>query len=140
MLAYAPGTIQPPPGGWHDTGDIVEIDEDGYMKIAGRAKRFAKIAGEMVSLGAVEGVLSSLWPDCKHIVVSLPDSRKGEKLVLLTEKQDATRDPIIQFMRGQGCSDLMVPALIMAVDSVPVLGSGKIDYVTAREIVEKRLG
>ncbi|HAU29667.1 MAG TPA: acyl-[ACP]--phospholipid O-acyltransferase [Rhodospirillaceae bacterium] len=140
MLSDAPGYIQPPLGGWHDTGDIVNIDEDGYLTIAGRAKRFAKIGGEMVSLGAVEGVVGGLWPRNRHIVVNLPDSRKGEKLVLMTDKGDAAREPIIHYMREQGCSDLMIPALIMVVDSVPVLGSGKIDYVTAREMVEQRLG
>ena len=83
MLGYLkadnPGVLQPPPEGWHDTGDIVTIDAQGFVTIKGRAKRFAKIAGEMVSLAAVEPLAAELWPDALSAVASVPDARKGER-------------------------------------------------------------
>jgi acyl-[acyl-carrier-protein]-phospholipid O-acyltransferase/long-chain-fatty-acid--[acyl-carrier-protein] ligase len=84
----APGVVQPLADGWHDTGDIVDIDEKGRISIKGRAKRFAKLGGEMVSLSAVEAYVSQVWPDASHAVVAVPDPRKGETLVLVTEKDD----------------------------------------------------
>jgi acyl-[acyl-carrier-protein]-phospholipid O-acyltransferase/long-chain-fatty-acid--[acyl-carrier-protein] ligase len=81
LRAENPGVLEVPKDGWYDTGDIVEIDDEGYVKISGRAKRFAKIAGEMVSLTAVEGILNKLWPDDDHVVVSMPDDKKGEQLI-----------------------------------------------------------
>ena len=77
-LASQPGVLQPPADGWHDTGDIVSLDGEGYVSICGRAKRFAKIGGEMISLAAVEGYAASLWPGAAHAVVARPDARKGE--------------------------------------------------------------
>ena len=69
-----PGIVQPPEEGWHDTGDIVHIDGEGFVTIAGRAKRFAKIAGEMVSLAVAERVASAAYPDWRHAVVALPEA------------------------------------------------------------------
>ena len=90
MLGYikpeSPGVIQPPEGGWHDTGDVVSIDDEGYIAIKGRLKRFAKIGGETVSLAVVESIASALWPDNYHAAVALPDGRKGEQIVLVTTK------------------------------------------------------
>ncbi len=77
-----PGELEPPPGGWHDTGDIVAIDADGFLAILGRAKRFAKIAGELVSLAAVEALADGLWPDDPPVVVAAPDPRKGERILM----------------------------------------------------------
>ena len=81
MLGYLraenPGVIDPPPDGWYDTGDIVQIDAEGFVTIKGRAKRFAKVAGEMVPLGAVEELVARVWPSAMHAVVSVPDA-KGE--------------------------------------------------------------
>ncbi|TIV94829.1 MAG: 2-acyl-glycerophospho-ethanolamine acyltransferase, partial [Mesorhizobium sp.] len=83
MSADRPGELQPLEG-WHDTGDIVSIDREGFITIRGRAKRFAKIAGEMVSLGAVEMLVQSLWPEERHAAVAVPDKRRGERIVLVT--------------------------------------------------------
>jgi acyl-[acyl-carrier-protein]-phospholipid O-acyltransferase / long-chain-fatty-acid--[acyl-carrier-protein] ligase len=144
MLGYLkadnPGALQPPPEGWYDTGDIVDIDAEGYVTILGRAKRFAKVAGEMVSLGAVENLVSGLWPDEMHAVVALPDARKGEQLVLLTERAEAPRDAISAFARQQGASELMVPRQIFSVDKLPLLGTGKTDYPAAKSLAEKLVG
>ena len=84
MLGYLkadkPGVLEPPPEGWHDTGDIVTIDEQGFVTIKGRAKRFAKVGGEMISLAAVEALAAELWPDAPSAVAAVPDARKGERL------------------------------------------------------------
>ena len=140
MMGYMthdrPGELHPIADGWHDSGDIVRIDEEGYVTILGRAKRFAKIAGEMVSLGAVEMIAGSLWPEENHAVVAIPDKRRGEKIVLVTTSQQAVRDALAEASRRAGFTELMVPNLIVKVAEIPVLGSGKTDYVTARQIVE----
>ncbi len=143
MLGYYraehPGVLEVPPGGWHDTGDIVEIDAQGFISIKGRAKRFAKIAGEMVSLSAVEALSAELWPALITVVVSLPDARKGERLVLLTTDAACTRDAFLQFARRKGATELMVPADILVVDKIPLLGSGKPDYVAALNAAKERV-
>jgi acyl-[acyl-carrier-protein]-phospholipid O-acyltransferase/long-chain-fatty-acid--[acyl-carrier-protein] ligase len=131
----APGGINPPNEGWHDTGDIVTV-EDGVVTIRGRAKRFAKVGGEMVSLGAIESTVQSLWPECNHVVVALPDPRKGEQIVLITDKPDADRDALLAHARHQGFPELWVPKAIL-VSSIPVLGSGKTDYVAATEMARR---
>jgi acyl-[acyl-carrier-protein]-phospholipid O-acyltransferase/long-chain-fatty-acid--[acyl-carrier-protein] ligase len=133
LLASAPGKLQPPEGGWHDTGDIVTFDESGFCTIRGRAKRFAKIGGEMVSLPAVEGYAAAVWPGCQHAVVTRPDPKKGEQLVLFTTARDADHKALQEWARGNGVTELMVPRDIRPVEALPVLGTGKIDYVTLGE-------
>ena len=91
LRAESPGVLQPPDGGWYDTGDIVAIDADGFVTIKGRAKRFAKVAGEMVPLGAVEEFVGKVWPDAAHAVVAIPDDKRGEQVVLVTDQKDAAR-------------------------------------------------
>jgi acyl-[acyl-carrier-protein]-phospholipid O-acyltransferase/long-chain-fatty-acid--[acyl-carrier-protein] ligase len=134
MRAEQPGAIEPPREGWHDTGDIVSIGPSGHVTIKGRAKRFAKIGGEMVSLAAVEGNVAALWPDSNHVVVSLPDPRKGEVLVLVTEKADAGRDSLLAHGRAQGVPELWVPRTIVVTAKIPVLGSGKVDLPAVMEV------
>ena len=132
-----PGRIQPPEDGWYDTGDIVSIDEDGYVRIQGRAKRFAKIGGEMVSLAAVESMAADLWPEYRHAVVSLPDQKKGERLVLATDNPEATRDAINVYAKEQGIAAINLPARVMVVKAIPVLGTGKTDYRALTVLVEE---
>ena len=131
MLGYLkadnPGVLEPLVDGWHDTGDIVTIDAEGYVAIKGRAKRFAKIAGEMVSLAAVEVLAGELWPGYISAVASLKDERKGEKLILFTEAETATRQQFMKFAKSHGAQDLLIPAEVR-IQKVPVLGSGKIDF------------
>ncbi len=129
-LSSAPGVLQPPVGGWHDTGDIVTIDADDFVAIKGRAKRFAKIGGEMVSLPAVEGYAAAIWPGFDHAVVARPDERKGEQLVLYTTAPDPKNADMLAWAKANGVSELMLPKKIVTLGALPVLGTGKIDYVT----------
>jgi acyl-[acyl-carrier-protein]-phospholipid O-acyltransferase/long-chain-fatty-acid--[acyl-carrier-protein] ligase len=144
MLGYyrveRPGQLEPPEDGWYDTGDIVTVDELRFVRILGRAKRFAKIAGEMVSLGKVETEISALWPDSQHAVVAVADERKGEQLVLVTDRQDAARDAILAHFRAQGLAELLAPKVVLKVEKVPLLGTGKTDYVTAKSLAEVFVG
>lgn len=135
LKADRPGVLQPPEDGWHDSGDIVTIDDAGFVTIRGRAKRFAKIGGEMVSLPAVEGYAAALWPDAEHAVVTRPDPRKGEQLVLFTTRKDATASALQTWAKANGVTELMVPKDIRPLDALPVLGTGKIDYVTMGQMV-----
>jgi acyl-[acyl-carrier-protein]-phospholipid O-acyltransferase/long-chain-fatty-acid--[acyl-carrier-protein] ligase len=130
--------LEPPEEGWYDTGDIVEIDADGYVAIKGRAKRFAKIAGEMVSLASVEALASDLWPDAATAVVARPDPRKGERLILVTTKQGATRSEFLTLAKSRHAADLMIPQDVMIVDAIPLLGSGKTDYPALQKLVDAR--
>jgi acyl-[acyl-carrier-protein]-phospholipid O-acyltransferase/long-chain-fatty-acid--[acyl-carrier-protein] ligase len=143
MLGYVraerPGVLEPPSGGWYDTGDIVEIDSEGYVAIKGRAKRFAKVAGEMVPLGSVEEFVATVWPASVHAVVSVPDAKRGEQLVLVTDHDDATRAALASAARSKGIPEIFVPRSILHVASVPLLGSGKVDYVKIAELVSQQL-
>ncbi len=134
LRAEKPGEIEPVEGGWYDTGDIVEIDETGFVTIAGRAKRFAKIAGEMVSLTVVENNATAAWPDFQHAAISVEDDRKGEQVVLVTDNPDADRETLLRKAQELGFSEIMVPRTVMVTESVPLLGTGKVDYVAVRQL------
>lgn len=133
------GGMEPPVDGWHDTGDVVEISDDNWITILGRVKRFAKIGGEMVSLTAAESLAAQVWPDARHAVISVPDSKKGERLILLTDRFDATPDKLIDHAQATGASELSVPRKIVKVPQIPVLGTGKTDYVAIQRIAETEL-
>lgn len=139
MLADNPGELVPLKDGWYDTGDIVSIDADGFIRILGRAKRFAKIAGEMVSLSYVETLVNQCWPEALHAVVSLPCERKGERLLLLTDYEHASKEELIKFFKWQGHSELALPREVQLLKDIPVLASGKIDYVTLNKQVSETL-
>jgi acyl-[acyl-carrier-protein]-phospholipid O-acyltransferase/long-chain-fatty-acid--[acyl-carrier-protein] ligase len=141
MAGYltASGGIERPPNGWHDTGDVVSISDDDWLKILGRVKRFAKVGGEMISLTAAEDLASTLWPDCRHAVVAAPDSKKGERLVLVTDRRDAESGPLLAHAQAVGAPEIAVPRKIIRVPEIPVLGSGKTDYVALQRIVDADL-
>ena len=128
LRAERPGELERPADGAYDTGDIVSVDDRGFVTILGRAKRFAKVAGEMVSLTVVERAISQLWPGHRHAVVAVPDPRKGEQLVLVTEMPGATREAIAAHAREIGLTELFLPRVVMVLDHLPVLGTGKTDY------------
>ncbi|HIF0223559.1 TPA: AMP-binding protein [Legionella anisa] len=131
------GTIIAPEDGWHDTGDIITMNEEEFITIAGRAKRFAKIAGEMVSLTAVEGVAASIWPELLHAAVSKKSSKKGEQIVLYSEAANADKVSFVKKIQELAYSELLIPHKIFSGSKIPVLPSGKIDYVTIeKELVE----
>lgn len=140
MMGYLrvdnPGVLEPPSDGWYDTGDIVAVDDLGFVSIRGRAKRFAKIAGEMVSLSAVEAAASELWPGFAHAATNLPDARKGEQVILLTDNPDADRKALLAHAQKKGIAEIMVPKTVLSVDRVPVLGTGKTDYVAVRALAD----
>jgi acyl-[acyl-carrier-protein]-phospholipid O-acyltransferase/long-chain-fatty-acid--[acyl-carrier-protein] ligase len=131
--------LEPPADGWHDTGDVVSVSDDSWVRILGRVKRFAKVGGEMVSLTAAEDLASSVWPDCRHAVVAVPDAKKGERLVLVTDRRDADAGPLVQHAQTIGAPEIAVPRKIIRVPEIPVLGTGKTDYVALQRIVDADL-
>lgn len=133
------GGLDPLEGGWHDTGDVVSITDDGWVKILGRVKRFAKVGGEMVSLTAAEDLAAAVWPDCRHAVVALPDPKKGERLILVTDRRDAEPAPLLAHAQKIGAPELAVPRKIIRVPEIPVLGTGKTDYVALQRIVDTEI-
>jgi acyl-[acyl-carrier-protein]-phospholipid O-acyltransferase/long-chain-fatty-acid--[acyl-carrier-protein] ligase len=117
----------------------VAIDADGFVTIQGRAKRFAKIGGEMVSLAAVEELAARTWPEAQHACVSLPDFQKGEQLILVTTRPEPVRAELAARARADGMSELNVPKRLLPVAAVPLLGSGKADYPAVLALVEHSL-
>jgi acyl-[acyl-carrier-protein]-phospholipid O-acyltransferase/long-chain-fatty-acid--[acyl-carrier-protein] ligase len=141
MLGYflgdEPAVLRPPEAGWYDTGDIVSISPAGFVSIIGRAKRFAKIGGEMVSLTAAESLAGSLWPDDQHAVVHVPDPRKGERLVLVTTHNGADTSALLAFARGRGVPEIMVARTLLPVAALPLLPAGKVDYPAVERLVRE---
>ncbi|HYG25392.1 MAG TPA: AMP-binding protein [Caulobacteraceae bacterium] len=130
------GELEPPRDGWHDTGDVVDVTDDNWITIKGRVKRFAKIGGEMVSLTAAEDLATAVWPEGRHAVISMPDPKKGERLVLVTDCSEANIAPLVAHAQTVGAPELAVPRKILKVPEVPVLGTGKTDYVAIQRIAE----
>lgn len=131
------GVIEPPPGGWHDTGDIVKVDEDGFITIIDRAKSFAKIGGEMVSTTAVTNVVNKLWQGVVSAAVNAPCPKKGEKIVVVTEYEQANRSDLIKFFKEQGMNELSIPSEVI-ITKVPLLASGKVDMVQVKKFINER--
>lgn len=138
LLADQPGTLKPTASiygpGWHDTGDIVDVDDEGFAIIRGRSKRFAKIGGEMVSLTVVEQLAAKAWPSAMHAAVSLPDAKKGEQIVLLTTQKQATASELAAL--SSGVAAICLPKRIMVVDAIPALATGKVNYPEVTKLAE----
>jgi len=141
LLYDNPGVIVPPASprpGWHNTGDIVFIDEDDFVHIRGRVKRFAKIAGEMISLEIVEQVAAKAAPGFAHAVSTRPDPAKGEAIVLFTTARAIGRDQLSAAAKALGAPELAVPRVVTVLDEIPLLGTGKTDYVRLRAMAESK--
>ncbi len=138
LLPNKPGVLIPPKSiygeGWYDTGDIVNIDDEGFVSIRGRSKRFAKVSGEMVSLTAVEQIASTAWPEAQHASTSLPDPKKGEQVILLTTQKEATNKQLIALSKGVNAISL--PKKVIVVDAIPVLATGKTNYPEVTNLAE----
>ena len=143
MLGYIkpenPGVIEPVPDGWHDTGDIATIDEDGIVTIKGRLKRFAKVGGESVSLTIAENCAGAVWPDHRHASVAIPNDRKGELIVLLTTNPDAKRTDLIAWAQANGIAEIALPRRIFYAEEIPLLGTGKPHYRGVDAIVREKM-
>ena len=131
-----PGVLQPPQSeagpGWYNTGDIVELDDDGFVTIHGRVKRFIKIAGEMVSLEAVESIAHHASPHHVHAATVELIQRSGESTVLFTTDPGLNRPLLQKAARELGAQELAVARRVVHVRELPLLGSGKTDYVELR--------
>jgi acyl-[acyl-carrier-protein]-phospholipid O-acyltransferase/long-chain-fatty-acid--[acyl-carrier-protein] ligase len=130
------GDIEEPPDGWYDTGDIVTVDGDGFVMIVGRVKRFAKLGGEMVSLAAAERIAETAVREIRHAVVALPDPRRGEKLILVTEAHGFDRTRLLEAAHELGLPEIAVPREVIEIDHMPLLGTGKTDYAAVTRLAE----
>ena len=141
LLHDRPGELNPPATrngpGWHDTGDIATVDEEGHIRLLGRAKRFAKIGGEMISLTAVEELAMATWPNFNHAAIILQDDRKGEKIILVSDNHAATRRQIQDMAKQLHYSELYIPRKVVLAEQLPLLSTGKIDYLNLTELVIK---
>ncbi|WP_078554072.1 AMP-binding protein [Bacillus alkalicellulosilyticus] len=126
-----------PQDGWYNTGDVVEIDEEGFVTITARLKRFAKIGGEMISLQAVEQIAMDTYDDIGFAAVSIPDKRKGEKIILFTSIKEADLKEIKRFVKEKKHSAIFLPSDLHYVEEIPLLGSGKTDYVSLERMARE---
>lgn len=122
---------------WYDTGDIVKIDSEGYITILGRLKRFAKIVGEMISLTKIEELASEIAPDSLHAAISIADKTHGEKIILLTTGSDINRENFADTVSKAQISLLHLPKVIITDSEIPLLASGKIDYLEIMKNVDR---
>jgi acyl-[acyl-carrier-protein]-phospholipid O-acyltransferase/long-chain-fatty-acid--[acyl-carrier-protein] ligase len=144
MLGYLresnPGVLEPPSSavgeGWYDTGDVAEIDQDGFVHITARLKRFAKVAGEMVSLEVAERIAAEASPRLPSAACAKPLAGRGEVIVLFTRNPELRREHLLTAARRLGLPELAVARRIEHIDKLPVLGSGKFDYVQLNRITE----
>lgn len=140
MLGYylydSPGVLKAPEGGWYSTGDIVDIDADGFVRILGRVKRFAKIAGEMVSLETVEQIANRASPNLQHAATTQTDPQRGENILLFTTDPLLAREALQAAARELGAPELAIPRKIVVVKELPLLGTGKTDYVRLKQLAE----
>ncbi|MDR2140411.1 MAG: MFS transporter [Deltaproteobacteria bacterium] len=138
MMGYLrsenPGVIEPLVDGWHDTGDIVDVDSEGFVWIKGRFKRFAKISGEMISLALIEEIAAQVWPGERLAVISQPDERKGERLILVSQSPGLELDHLRQAIRARGLTDLSCPRQALRVQEIPLTPLGKVNIPLLTEM------
>jgi acyl-[acyl-carrier-protein]-phospholipid O-acyltransferase/long-chain-fatty-acid--[acyl-carrier-protein] ligase len=136
----APGVLEPPSSdvgaGWHNTGDVAAVDADGFVSIQGRLKRFAKVAGEMVSLEVVEAIARKASGEATHAATCIADPARGELIVLFTTDPALTRDQLMTAARSLGSPEIALPKRIVVVENLPLLGTGKLDYMRLKAMAE----
>jgi len=141
LLADNPGALVPPESmfgkGWYDTGDIVHIDEEEFITIRGRSKRFAKVSGEMVSLAAIEELATQAWPNSLHAATNLYEENKGEQVILLTTEKHASEAQLKS--SAEGVNSIYLPKKVFIVDSIPVLATGKTNYPEVAILAQEQL-
>ena len=133
-----PGKLIPPPDGWYDTGDVVEVDAEGFIHIKGRVKRFAKVAGEMVSLEMVEKIANTAAPDHQHAATTQSNANRGENIVLFTTDKRLKREDLQVVAKNLGAPEIAIARKIILVEAIPLLGTGKTDYVTLKQMAEEQ--
>ncbi len=142
LYADNPGVLVPVEDGWYHTGDVVQVDELGYVKIVDRVKRFAKIAGEMISLTAVDNIAVSIWgtDEFRCGTVAIPSDKKGEQIVMVTNNKEASRATFAEYVREKGLSELYIPVEFLYREELPLLATGKADNVSLKKWVLKEKG
>ncbi len=139
-----PGVLVPLKDGWYHTGDVVEIDEIGFVYIKDRIKRFAKIGGEMVSLNAVDEMVRRAYEkdgeEYSYGIVAVPHESKGEQIVLVTNNRKVTQECLHSYIKANAMSELYLPRVILFRDHLPVFATGKADNVTLKKDVMEELG
>jgi acyl-[acyl-carrier-protein]-phospholipid O-acyltransferase/long-chain-fatty-acid--[acyl-carrier-protein] ligase len=140
MLGYykydAPAQLEVPEQGWYNTGDVVTVDNEGFIFIKGRVKRFAKVAGEMVSLEVVEKIAHTAAPEHQHAATTQVDLQRGENIVLFTTDPALKREDLQIVAKNLGTPELAIARKIIRLDEIPLLGTGKTDYVMLKEKAE----
>ena len=131
-----PGVLQPPADGWYNTGDIVDVDTQGFVHIKGRVKRFAKVAGEMVSLEVVEHIANTAAPEQKNAASTQVDAQRGENIILFTTDKKLKREELQIVAKNLGLPEIAVARKIIQLEEIPILGTGKTDYVTLKQMAE----
>ena len=125
--------------GWYSTGDLAQVDEDGFLQILGRVKRFAKVAGEMVSLEVVERIAELASPRSVHAAITRPDAGRGELIIICTQDATLKRDLLQQAARELGAPELAIPRRIVYIEKIPLLGTGKKNYPEISRLVEEQI-
>lgn len=129
-------TPEPLPAGWYDTGDIVRMQEDGRITIVGRAKRFAKVGGEMVSLAMIEALAAEVWPGEPLGAIALPCPRKGQRIVLAIADPGASLDALRAHGREMGLTEIQMPSEMRILPEIPIMASGKTDFPRLQAMLE----
>ena len=120
---------------WFVTGDIVSVDDDGFVTIRARLKRFAKVAGEMVNLQAVEEAAAACYPESKHAAVATADGKRGEKIILFTTAKTLDRARLRGWLTEHHFSPLYLPSEVTWLEKIPLLGTGKADYMSLQRML-----
>ncbi|CAI9005245.1 fused 2-acylglycerophospho-ethanolamine acyltransferase/acyl-acyl carrier protein synthetase [Brevibacillus sp. IT-7CA2] len=121
---------------WYHTGDLVTADKDGFLSIQSRLKRFAKIGGEMVSLNLVEELAMQCFGHSGFAAITVNDQRKGERVLLFTTDESVQLSQLRAYLTEKQYSPLLIPGTMQVIKALPLLGSGKTDYVSLKQLAE----